>query len=92
MLHWMTNTFPAELTTLQSQGHEPVDLQRVQNEALRSVLESSMHRIQYLEGKVDQLVTLMDRRTAQLSPSKQAPVGTRRGLLRMFVIFNPSFH
>ena len=78
----MTKTFPAKLVALQAQGHKPVDLQRVQNEALRSELESSRLQISYLEEKVDRLTALMDRRTVQLSPTKQPLMGICSGLMR----------
>jgi hypothetical protein len=67
---WMRTTFPAELCVLQANAGSPIDLARIQNEALRLSLEEVRSLLGAQYSQLKQLISMVQRRTAVLSPSK----------------------
>jgi hypothetical protein len=68
--NWMRTTFRTELSILQANVGSPVDLQRIQNESLRLAIEEIRAVNSSLNGKVHELLQLVERRTSVLSPAK----------------------
>ncbi|KAJ6513969.1 hypothetical protein DFH09DRAFT_1197104 [Mycena vulgaris] len=68
--NWMANEFPTQLSLLQANAGNPVDLTRIQNEFLRTALEElrSISSAQQIELR--KLRELFERRTAVLSPAQ----------------------
>ncbi|KAJ7210917.1 hypothetical protein GGX14DRAFT_394536 [Mycena pura] len=68
---WMKETFPVELKRLEDSALNPLDLSRIQNEALRLSLEEVRVQLAKQSRTLDQVLTTLNRRTAILSPAKQ---------------------
>ncbi|KAJ7675075.1 hypothetical protein B0H17DRAFT_1140512 [Mycena rosella] len=68
--NWIANTFPSELSVLQANAGNPVDLERIQNTFLRVALKEvrNLLAMQCLELK--KVTSLLQRRTAVFSPRK----------------------
>jgi hypothetical protein len=66
----MKTTFPSELTILQSAAGNPVDMARIADAALRQSLEEMRAQLSSQQVKMAQMMRLLERRTAVLSPAK----------------------
>ncbi|KAJ6524671.1 hypothetical protein B0H10DRAFT_1964876 [Mycena sp. CBHHK59/15] len=80
---WMKEVFPIELKRLQDSEKDPLDLSRIQNEALRLSLEEVRAQLERQNralaeqsATLSQLLKTVDRRTAVLSPAKGYLGGT----------------
>jgi hypothetical protein len=67
---WMRTTFPSELCILQANAGNPIDLARIQNEALRLSLEELRSLVSAQNNQLKLLTSIIQRRTAVLSPAK----------------------
>ena len=67
---WMTNVYPSELACLQANAGSPIDLMRIQNEAMRQALEENRVQLRELRRELSAMRVSFDRRTAVLSPAK----------------------
>ncbi|KAJ7125542.1 hypothetical protein C8R43DRAFT_1240832 [Mycena crocata] len=74
---WMKDVFPVELKRLKDSESNPLDLSRIQNEALRLSLEEVRAQLEKQNRILDEqshtlaeLLTIVNRRTALLSPAK----------------------
>ncbi|KAJ7673006.1 hypothetical protein DFH06DRAFT_1036219 [Mycena polygramma] len=68
---WMKEVFPVELKRLEDSTMNPLDLSRIQNEALRLSLEEVRALLAKQGRTLDQVWETLNRRTAILSPAKQ---------------------
>lgn len=68
--NWMKSVFPTELVILQASAGSPVDLMRIQNEAMRQALEENRVQLRELRLELAGMRQSFDRRTAILSPAK----------------------
>jgi hypothetical protein len=66
----MKTTYPSELSVLQANAGSPIDLARIQNEALRLSLEEVRVLLTSQSTKLSTMLELVQRRTAVLSPAK----------------------
>ncbi|KIM75214.1 hypothetical protein PILCRDRAFT_49321, partial [Piloderma croceum F 1598] len=67
---WMTNVYPSKLACLQENAGSPIDLMRIQNEAMRQALEENRVQLHELRRELSAMRVSFDRRTAVLSPAK----------------------
>ena len=67
---WMKTVFPSELACLQANAGSPVDLMRIQNEAMRQALEENRVQLHELRLELSAMRVSFERRTAVLSPAK----------------------
>jgi hypothetical protein len=68
--NWMTTVFPTELAQLQASAGSPVDLMRIQNEAMRQALEENRVQLREVRLELAGFRKSFERRTAVLSPAK----------------------
>jgi hypothetical protein len=66
----MKTVFPSELAILQANVGSPVDLMRIQNEAMRQALEENRVQLRELRHELSAMNAVLQRRTAVLSPAK----------------------
>ena len=66
----MKTVFPSELAILQANVGSPVDLMRIQNEAMQQALEENRVQLRELRHELGTTNTMLQRRTAVLSPAK----------------------
>ena len=62
--------YPSELACLQANTGSPVDLMRIQNEAMCQALEENRVQLRELRRELSAMRVSFDRRTAVLSPAK----------------------
>jgi hypothetical protein len=67
---WMKTVFPSELACLQANAGSPVDLMRIQNEAMHQALEENRVQLRELRLELSAMRVSFERRTAVLSPAK----------------------
>jgi hypothetical protein len=67
---WMKTVFLSELACLQANAGNPVDLMRIQNEAMRQALEENRVQLRELRLELTAMRASFERRTAVLSPAK----------------------
>ncbi|KAJ7252582.1 hypothetical protein C8J57DRAFT_1351069 [Mycena rebaudengoi] len=67
---WMSEVFPVDLKRLQDSEKEPLDLARIQNEALRLSLEEVRVRLVQQTRILERMEQKLKRRTALFSPAK----------------------
>ncbi|KAJ7604785.1 hypothetical protein DFH06DRAFT_1349044 [Mycena polygramma] len=80
---WMKEVFPVELKRLEDSTMNPLDLSRIQNEALRLSLEEVRALLAKQGRTLDQVWETLNRRTAILSPAKQySDEPKERGLIQ----------
>ncbi|KAJ7098524.1 hypothetical protein B0H15DRAFT_945042 [Mycena belliarum] len=70
VLNWMKATYPSELSVLQANAGNPVDLERIQNTHLRVALEEVRNLLSTQTLELKKMVTLLQRRTAVFSPAQ----------------------
>jgi hypothetical protein len=66
----MKTVFLSELAILQANVGSPVDLMRIQNEAMRQALEENRVQLRELRHELGAMNAVLQRRTAVLSPAK----------------------
>ncbi|KAJ7232353.1 hypothetical protein C8J57DRAFT_1383741 [Mycena rebaudengoi] len=67
---WMSGIFPVDLKRLQDSEKEPLDLARIQNEALRLSLEEVRVQLVQQTRILERMERKLERRTALFSPAK----------------------
>lgn len=67
---WMKTVFPTELAVLQASAGSPVDLVRIQNEAMRQALKENRVQLRELRVELSGMRKFFDQQTAVLSPAK----------------------
>ncbi|KAJ7234260.1 hypothetical protein C8J57DRAFT_1531801 [Mycena rebaudengoi] len=67
---WMSEVFPVDLKQLQDSEKEPLDLARIQNEALRLSLEEVRVQLVQQTRILERMEQKLERRTALFSPAK----------------------
>ncbi|KAF8517098.1 hypothetical protein JB92DRAFT_3307239, partial [Gautieria morchelliformis] len=70
VVKWMCETFPRDLATLKANAASPIDLARIQNEALQMSLEEIRAELAKSNAQLTSFGTLLACRTAVLSPAK----------------------
>ncbi|KAJ7857354.1 hypothetical protein B0H13DRAFT_1960478 [Mycena leptocephala] len=68
--NWMSSTFPSQLSLLQANAGNPVDLQRIQNVFLRVALQEVRTLLGSTDMQLKKLTGLLERRTAVFSPAQ----------------------
>ncbi|KAJ7827302.1 hypothetical protein B0H13DRAFT_1917718 [Mycena leptocephala] len=67
---WMSEVFPVDLQRLKDSEKEPLDLARIQNEALRLSLEAVRVQLVQQTRILERVEQKLERRTTVLSPAK----------------------
>jgi hypothetical protein len=93
----MKMVFPSELAILQANAGSPVDLMRIQNEAMRQALEENRVQLRELRHELSAMSAVLQRRTAVLSPAKayshQTYASSGMSASRLFsLLFSPPYH
>jgi hypothetical protein len=93
----MKMVFPSELAILQANAGSPVDLMRIQNEAMWQALEENRVRLRELRHELGAMNAVVQRRTAVLSPAKaySHQTYTSSGMsvpLLFSLLFSPPYH
>jgi hypothetical protein len=68
--NWMSTTYQSELSALRAQEGSPIDIQRLQDQLLRTALEELRALQAKNSSEIGSLLQLVNRRTAALSPTK----------------------
>ena len=92
----MKMVFPSELAILQANAGSPVDLMRIQNEAMRQALEENRVQLRELRHELGAMNAVLQRRTAVLSPAKayshQTYTSSGMSVPRLFsLLFSPPY-
>ncbi|KAJ7246695.1 hypothetical protein C8J57DRAFT_1360119, partial [Mycena rebaudengoi] len=77
---WMSEVFPVDLKRLQDSEKEPLDLARIQHEALRLSLEEVRVQLVQQTRILERMEQKLERRTALFSPAKETRAAEDTGL------------
>ena len=73
---WMATTFQMELTALQAASGSSVNLARLQNTILQQALEETRSLLSSQRLQMEEMMQMLQRRTAVFSPTQGFSVGT----------------
>lgn len=82
--NWMTTTFCTDLAILQANAGNPVDLQRIQDRSIQLAFEEVRALQSKNASEMKKLMTMLDRRTSVLSPTKGFSMDTYHQCELMF--------
>jgi hypothetical protein len=68
--NWMATTYQSELCALQAQQGSPIDIQRIQDQMIRTAIEEVRALQSKHTNEIGSLIQLMKRRTSVFSPTK----------------------
>jgi len=66
----MATTYQSELCALQAQQGSPIDIQRIQDQMIRTAIEEVRALQSKHTNEIGSLIQLMERRTSVFSPTK----------------------